>query len=165
MEEMKYQKEMFTKVLAKGTRDGFRWCIVNYGTHPCAYVAIPKNHPLYGKSYSQHCDCLMPLRKKVLEQPIGKRGIIPVFCWDGETASMDVIFNVHGGITYSAKDLVYNPIMIEDVWWIGWDYSHAGDYFGYFDKDEQRSKDKKWTTEEIKREVMDLIRQLKKVRK
>ena len=30
---------------------GYKYFIINYGTHPCAYIEIPKDHPFYGVSY------------------------------------------------------------------------------------------------------------------
>ena len=33
-------------------------CVVTFGAmgHRCGYVGIPKNHPLYGKDYSDHLE-------------------------------------------------------------------------------------------------------------
>ena len=45
------------EILAEGEYRGFSWCIVSYGTHPCAYVGIPKGHRLYGMRYTMiECD-------------------------------------------------------------------------------------------------------------
>ena len=54
-------------------------------------------------------------------KPIGKRGIVSVFCWDGKKVAMDLLFDVHGGITFSGK--------LRDIngWWIGFDCAHSGD--------------------------------------
>ena len=41
------------RVLAEGRYRGFPYCITSTGTHPCAYVGIPKGHPLYGKHYDR----------------------------------------------------------------------------------------------------------------
>jgi len=90
--------------------------------HYCGYIGITKKHPLFEKSYSQHCDALMKLRDKVLKEPIGKRGIIPIFCYDGESASMHIIFNVHGGITFAD----YHD-KNKSLWWIGFDCAHEDD--------------------------------------
>lgn len=37
------------EILHEGTYRKFHFVIVSYGTHPCAYVEIPKNHPWYKK--------------------------------------------------------------------------------------------------------------------
>lgn len=41
------------KVLAEGLYKGLQYCITTIGTHPCAYVGIPKGHALYGKHYDK----------------------------------------------------------------------------------------------------------------
>lgn len=48
-------------------------------------------------------------------------------------------------------------------WWIGWDYAHLNDFVGYNIDTPIRSgcSDRKWTTQEIKDEVFDVIKQLK----
>ena len=35
-----------------GTYKGYNWIIRNFGSHFCAYVEIPKDHPLYGKGWN-----------------------------------------------------------------------------------------------------------------
>lgn len=74
-------------------------------------------------------------------------------------SDLDVI-NVHGGITYSASNLWFGI----KGWFIGWDYAHAGDYVGYYDnlpKYLHRYDEKKWTTEEILDDVIDVTKQLR----
>lgn len=51
MYSMKYQTERTKQILCRGEYKGFNFVIVSYGTHPCAYVEIPKNHPLYETDY------------------------------------------------------------------------------------------------------------------
>ena len=51
MKEMVYQKNRIKEILSEGEYCGYHVVIVSYGTHPCAYVEIPKNHPYYGKYY------------------------------------------------------------------------------------------------------------------
>lgn len=58
MEQMNYTKERLCKVLHKGEFKGFKFAIVSYGTHPCCYVFLPKEHKYYGKSYDEiDIDC------------------------------------------------------------------------------------------------------------
>jgi hypothetical protein len=109
------------------TKEGYRAVVLRVSMgHKCGYIGVTKDHPLYNKTYSQHCDCLVPLRDKALKGPIGKRGIIPIFCSDGETASMDIVFDVHGSITYT-KGALADIEEYKFRWWIGFDCAHAGD--------------------------------------
>lgn len=65
--------------------------------------------------------------------------------------------NCHGGITYSENYLGSDPVFVQesdDVWVIGWDYTHCDDWWG------TEMVGKKWTTEEIYFEVCDVIEQL-----
>lgn len=40
------------EVLAHDTYRDYEFAIVSFGTHPCAYVGIPKGHRFYKKDYS-----------------------------------------------------------------------------------------------------------------
>lgn len=51
MKEMKYQKERKIELLDKGKCCGYDYYILNLGTHPTAYINIPKVHSYYEKSY------------------------------------------------------------------------------------------------------------------
>jgi hypothetical protein len=109
------------------TKEGYSAVVLQVSIgHKCGYVGVTKDHPLYGKTYGEHCDCLIPLRDKALKGSIGKRGIIPILCSNGKTASMDIVFDVHGSVTYTNGALAD----IEEYrfrWWIGFDCAHAGD--------------------------------------
>lgn len=85
----------------------------------------------------------------------------PFFNKEYDSCNIDV----HGGLTFADSDFLFNPIMIEDIWWLGWDYAHAGDHYHYESKSIPLDTGKKWTTEEIKQEVFDVIKQLTKVKK
>lgn len=104
------------------TAAGFRAVVIMATTgHHCGYVAVPKEHPLFGKDYGDACDCLtFPS-----EEGMGKRGVIPMFCSNGESRP-DVVFDVHGSLTYSGGNGEY-PVKAPDVWWFGYDCGHAGD--------------------------------------
>lgn len=70
---------------------------------------------------------------------------------------------VHGGITY-ARDKLHNLITKKDnMWVVGWDYMHSGDYNGIFEKDcpDLLKGTHKWTTKELLAEVIDAIKQIK----
>lgn len=73
----------------------------------------------------------------------------PLFGEDYDTLNIAA----HGGLTFSGI-----PKFAGDGWWIGWDYAHYDDYTGY---DGLFSVDgKKWTTEEIVDECVNVIGQL-----
>ena len=76
----------------------------------------------------------------------------------------DLDINCHGGLTYSKKYLNITDKNQIEGWFIGWDYAHWDDYIGYFIDDEVLSKyadkQKKWTTDEIIQECLDVIDQL-----
>jgi len=61
MKEMIYQIERKIELLDTGDIDRFTYYVLSLGTHPCAYVKIPKNHPLFGVKYdskiAQTVDC------------------------------------------------------------------------------------------------------------
>lgn len=60
MKEMMYQSEAIIggEILDSGEIDGYKYKIVNYGPHPCAYVCLPKDHKFYGLPYDQiDIDC------------------------------------------------------------------------------------------------------------
>lgn len=94
--------------------------------HRCGYVGIPNYHPLYRKPYDKSTKVLTKMLKKVKKEPIGKRGIISLFCWDGKKTTPEIIFNVHGGLTFSGGSGKY-PIKKKNTWWFGYDCGHAGD--------------------------------------
>lgn len=49
MIEMVYFPKRFNKgvILEHGNKDGFNYWVLNFGTHPCCYVEIPKGHKYY----------------------------------------------------------------------------------------------------------------------
>lgn len=51
MKEMIYQEERKCELLYKGKYKGFKFYIMNLGTHPTAYVEIPKDHELFEVDY------------------------------------------------------------------------------------------------------------------
>jgi len=52
MAEMVYKKIRGVEVLKAGKSFGFEYLILSLGTHPTAYVNIPKGHKYYGADYS-----------------------------------------------------------------------------------------------------------------
>jgi hypothetical protein len=88
----------------------------------CGYVGVPNGHPLYGKDYHEHIPALAALHAEAMNGGIGKRGIITLFCATPDKATMDISFDVHGGVTFAGKHKGG-----ADLWHIGFDCSHAGD--------------------------------------
>jgi hypothetical protein len=92
----------------------------------CGYVAVTPDSPLYGIEYTQ--DLLSPeLLQEIKFSQIGKRGLIDVFLWDGESSRISMIVNVHGGITYSGSHHSYPTNQFDPVWWFGFDCNHYQD--------------------------------------
>ena len=48
---MIYKPERNIKLLYKNIYKGYHYYILSLGTHPTAYVELPKNHKFYNKSY------------------------------------------------------------------------------------------------------------------
>ncbi len=100
-------------------------CIATDMGHRCGYVGVRKNHPLYGHGYSEKILAF----SDVSGSPIGKRGVIPLFCIDknAKYVGMDLYFDVHGGVTFAdgGKNCKY-PVK-SSLWWIGFDCAHSGD--------------------------------------
>lgn len=51
--QMEYQKERKEEILCEGKYKNFQFYILNLGTHPTAYVEIPRESFLFGKGYNQ----------------------------------------------------------------------------------------------------------------
>ena len=51
LKQMEYKTKGTFDVLADDTYKGYRFLIVSYGTHPCAYVVLPETSKFYGKNY------------------------------------------------------------------------------------------------------------------
>lgn len=79
----------------------------------------------------------------------------------------DIDIYVHGGITYAKDNLWIGENQKIEGYFIGWDYAHYGDYGGYEEMlpKELRTNGKKWTTEEIFKEVKEVCYQLNKIKK
>lgn len=52
MREMRYQTERKVELLDHSTYKGYDFYVVNLGTHPTAYVRVPKGHKYYMKDYN-----------------------------------------------------------------------------------------------------------------
>lgn len=114
------------------TSAGYRAAITFVNeSHHCGYVAIPSTHPLFQIGYSATVPGLV-LPKN---EPIGKRGVIPLLCASStditKGTTPDVYFDVHGGVTFSGFAQKGYPAPDEQakhLWWFGFDCAHAGDF-------------------------------------
>ena len=105
---------------------GYR-CVVIFGDRGtrCGYVGVTKDSKFYGKSFTDTTD----VRLEDLHEPLGKRSVLALF---GAPESpngfvrMDLLFDVHGGLTYGDNSHNY-PVESEGIWWLGFDCAHAGD--------------------------------------
>ena len=72
--------------------------------------------------------------------------------------------DVHGGITYINDSITIENNQKIDGWFIGWDYGHYGDYMGIEElvPMEFRIGGKKWTTQEIYKELREACYQIQK---
>ena len=128
---MVYMNKSIAELLDNGTYNGYEYAIVSRGLYPCAYVKLPEGHKYYGKDYND----------------------IPIKC--------------HCGLSYSkwTLDVIYKSKgwwfpKSDGCWWIGWNYGHICDYSGdmlEYVQDIHMSYYKKWTTQEILDEVMQVI--------
>jgi len=107
MKEMEYTGMTEKPVsLGSDTYKGYIFHIVSYGSHPSAYIEIPKGHKLYGRTIYKY-----------------------------EKGNPLYAIHCHGGITFAehAKKHILYPDADENerIYVIGWDYAHAGDYIYY----------------------------------
>lgn len=110
----------------------FMWgdyrCVVIFTSsgYRCGYVGVPRNNGLYGKEYTDFLD--IPL-STIEDQPIGKRGIMPLIFSamdNDEKVRMDMFFDVHGSLTFSGDGHHKYPVE-SDLWWFGFDCGHYND--------------------------------------
>jgi hypothetical protein len=106
---------------------GIRCVVVGQSTgYRCGYCQVNRKHPFYGFSYHQNIPSLMNKLKELKDTKIGKRGIIPVICWDGTTVTPEILIDVHGGITFSGDGKKGYPVKSRG-WWFGFDCGHSRD--------------------------------------
>lgn len=106
--------------------------IIGSTGHRCGYVAVSKLSPLYGVAYDKQ---IPQITKEMTEQTtLGSKSpilAITASCGaDDENSirrSLDIIINVHGGLTYSGKSNGYPVKLDKPGWWFGYDCGHYGD--------------------------------------
>lgn len=106
------------------TRAGFRAVVVMGSLgYRCGYVGLPADHPLHGAEYNEpHPSLTYPAG-----EACGKRGVVPILL-GGASPRPDVVFDVHGSLTYAraGANNAY-PVSSDGLWWFGFDCGHIGD--------------------------------------
>lgn len=132
MQKIKVKPSVVEKVWV--TEAGFKAAVVLMrGSHRCGYVAVPVGHPLHGLDYSTATPYLQEIPE---DEPVGDRSALTVLlaCGREDMRSMDIVFDVHGGVTWANKFVIKegtedSPFkdLATDEWWIGFDCAHCGD--------------------------------------
>ena len=140
MKEMVYQSRSKAELLANDVYEGYEYVVLSLGSHPCGYVVVGKDDKLFGVDYDD------------IYENFG--------------------IDCHGGLTYSEDYLSFLEFSdkykcdvksaIHDMWVVGWDYAHLGDYYAGNLLDDGG---KKWTTAEIVDECKYVINQIIKINK
>lgn len=130
---MIYYKERLTpaEVLSIGQYKRYDFFIVNMGTHPTAYVRIPKTHPFYEKHYDE-------------ANPAPKGFLGGIFTFAEHSAHFDG----------------HLDSLIPRGWYLGWDYAHIGDYIGNPFRPFNPETERKYTTEEMIEDCKTVINYL-----
>jgi hypothetical protein len=103
----------------------------------CGYVGVPEGHPLYETPYNKPVALLAGMLAERMNKPLGETPgmtiLLGLMCGEFPQERPDVVFDVHGGLTYS--DHCYGhichdpaPGRPDTVWWFGFDCGHSGDY-------------------------------------
>jgi hypothetical protein len=109
--------------------------------HRCGYVGVDNSHPLFGVQYNDQSDKIT--KQMVEDLTLGGRSPIllltaAVNSDDGQSIrrSPDVLFDVHGGLTFSSGNKMFDPDypIKSDLWWFGFDCTHCDD--GVIEPDE-----------------------------
>lgn len=126
------------------------------------YVSITKEHPLFGKSYAD--------KIQLNKEPEFNGNYIGLLIhsqdedYKDNIYSIDMALKVHGGITFSRAELSgVDKSLFGELWWFGFDTSHAGDLRPY-----QTAIDRKFPISEeeyrdfdyVKNETKSLAEQL-----
>ncbi len=109
------------------------YCLVyrlNWSGNLNGYVAVPKSHPFYGKSYRDR------VKIKSLDKIVFNGNYIGLLCAiDPEKQnelSLDLAIEVHGGLTYADDGMqAIGENALGDLWWFGFDTAHCDDLKPY----------------------------------
>ena len=102
-------------------------CVVTFNVmgHRCGYVGISKNHPLYGKDYSDYLD----IKKEDIEgkEVSGAFPFLGALIDEDVRVRIEAYFTCHGGITYSGGGENSTYPIDSNLWWFGFDCAHCDD--------------------------------------
>lgn len=127
----------------------------NHSGALCGYVRIPESHPLHGVNYGAEVSTSMkPLLNVVMDGPLGKRSPMQAFLAAGDITRIDILFDVHGGVTFS-------DTFDTGGYWYGFDCSHCYDLSPGYDNSwgDRQYRD----VEYVKAECASLAKQLKQL--
>lgn len=131
----------------------------------CGYVGVPKDHPWFGKSYSDRVEAPERLLKRDID--VDKVGAINLLCSsmsedDLKAGICDIVLliDVHGGLTYSDNRCPGHDD--EGLWWFGFDCSHCDDVSPRYDRDGEHGKVYR-TADWVGRECESLAAQLSRL--
>jgi len=96
--------------------------------HRCGYVGIGQDHPLYNINYNEEIPEALKAKWRIIEdtQTTGKRGVFTLLLYDPAHPRVEVMFDVHGSLTYSGGKDNY-PVQNSGLWWFGFDCGHCDD--------------------------------------
>ena len=120
MKQMIYCSDAKRELLYTDTYKGFVYYIMNLGTHPTAYIEIPKDHEFFGKGYNQIYD------------------ICDIDVHGGLTYSADHLLGVKEDSWFIGWDYAHAG-----------DYCGYYKKFDEYGLSYDKYNEKKWTTEEI----------------
>ncbi len=128
-----YSGKRESSVILTGRVKGLRFAIVDHGSHPCAYVAVPWR--LRKKDYNW------------FEQNIDVHGGI-------------TFLDKHTWLNWFTDRVDLLPWRVFALWSmiIGWDYAHAFDYTN-FGPNLIWTKGRMWSTQEIYNDVVYVVEQ------
>jgi hypothetical protein len=117
------------KVEKDWEHNGYRCVVIAWEMgHRCGYVGVSDTHPLYNKKYDSAVpDSILPKYKDVMNGTRGKRSVLGVLCASAAESRVGILFDVHGGITYSEGGKKSRYPVESDLWWFGFDCGHYGD--------------------------------------
>lgn len=135
---MIYQKDRKIELLYQDNYKGYNYYILNLGTHPTAYIEIPKGHLLYEMDYNEIYD---------------KGYYIDVH--GGLTYSENKLMGIESNNWFIGWDYAH-----------AWDYMGYYEEMKEWGLHSfENNNDKKWTTEEIIEECKNAIEQIVEIQK
>lgn len=141
----------------------------------CGYAAVPPGHPLHGKGYSDPVPELAAALERLKNRPYDherdftfSRGVAMLFGGEIDPRP-DIVIDVHGGLTYANQCSgrichVPKPGEPDNVWWFGFDCSHAGDISPAYDRSWRGESDDAYRTlDYVRAETNRLAEQLAEI--